>query len=438
MFQYQSFGEVVAALRRRAPLLSFIILVGCAASVWAALQRDQIYETSGTLGIAEAGFAEPRPHAERRMSGLGGETAPSLRLIQKRLMDYGTIRELIEEYRLFPAERSMTERVFAMRQAVRIEALHEDPTASETDFGTKRLRVTVRLDDAQTAAAVANALMSRVNDGSWARNDGRDAEALSHLTSETERLSAQIEAQEAAIAAFKRENSSALPGGIGTLRERLVTFEESLLALDRKIIELEARSARAGGEGVERQVAQLRMQREEIEQRITEIQADLARAPEVERSLSGLERDLSQLQERYIVVTRHRAEAEMESVRRYSGASFEFEVLERAPVPERSISRGSPKIAFAGAGASVVLAIAVALFLAAFDPSIRTAGQMERRLGITPLVAIPPVRTRQDRRRIRFLQGGMIMALIASAYAAIKAFGGGVIEAALSWKQAEL
>lgn len=436
MFQYQSFGEVVAALRRRAPLLSFLFLVGFSVSLWAASQQDRFYETSGTLRIVEDDSAAPGAPAS--MPGFGGEAGLSLQAVEQHLMARGTVSDLIEDYRLFPDEDSVTDQVFALRQAVLIEEVHAGPDALGGDPDALRLRITVRLEDAHEAATIANALMATAIEDGRSRTEGADAEALSFLANEAERLSALIDAQEAAIAAFKRANSSALPGGIGPLREQLATFEESLLGLDREIIELEARSEQARGESLQRQVAQLRAQRARIEQRIAEIGADLARAPDVERALSGLERDLAQMQARYTVVTRHRADAEMSSVRQERGAAVRFEIIEAAPVPESAMSRSGLKVALAGGGASLVLAVAVVLLLGALDPSIRTAGQMERRLGITPLAAIPPVRTPQERKRMRFLRAGMVLVFLATVFATIRAFGGAVIETALSWRQAEL
>ena len=70
-------------------------------------------------------------------------------------------------------------------------------------------------------------------------------------------------------------------------------------------------------------------------------------------------------------------------------------------------------------------------FAAAFaaemrNPAIRSAAQMERMLGIQPVVAIPTVTTRHDRTRRGLSIVGWVAGLVAMVYAAARLIGNSV------------
>jgi uncharacterized membrane protein len=75
-----------------------------------------------------------------------------------------------------------------------------------------------------------------------------------------------------------------------------------------------------------------------------------------------------------------------------------FEELERAVVPEDPITRSRKKVAIMGGVVSVAFAIGVAFALDMLNPAIRTAAQMERALGLRPVVEIPTIHNARDSR----------------------------------------
>jgi hypothetical protein len=110
-----------------------------------------------------------------------------------------------------------------------------------------------------------------------------------------------------------------------------------------------------------------------------------------------MERELAKLQDQYSVITRRMAEAEMGQQLEDRQATDRFEVLETALVPEFPVSRSRKKLAMMGGVASLIAGLMAGFVAELMNPAIRSAAQMERMLGIQPVVAIPTVSSRRDR-----------------------------------------
>jgi hypothetical protein len=130
-----------------------------------------------------------------------------------------------------------------------------------------------------------------------------------------------------------------------------------------------------------------------IEDRIFEINALLTQAPVVERELVSLERELAQLNEQFTVISRRKADAEMSQSLEEQRQLARFEVLEEAIVPVYAISRSKRSIAMMGGVASVMLAVGVAFVLELMNPPLRNANQLERTLGLRPVISVPVIET---------------------------------------------
>jgi hypothetical protein len=164
---------------------------------------------------------------------------------------------------------------------------------------------------------------------------------------------------------------------------------------------------------LQRQVSLLEDQINLIEQRVTEINALLAQAPAVEREMVSLERELIQLNEQFTVISRRKADAEMSQSLEEQRQLARFEVLERAIVPVYSISRSKRSIAMLGGILSGMLALGVALGLEMLNPPIRNAGQMERALGIRPVISVPMIHgAKASPRKRKGRKGGFGLGLI--------------------------
>ncbi|WP_417723105.1 GumC family protein [Salipiger sp.] len=425
MNQFQSIDEIFAALRRRVGLILFVIAAGCAVSVFFALRQVKVYEATAVVQIEDARVRE----------STAGGTAPTedasrrVRLIEQRMMSRDNLAKIMEKHNLFMdlPDVTLNQRVFMMREAARIQEIKANPqnfgAAPEAPSG---LMITVTLNDPQKAADVANELMYTVIEQSRTRGADRAREALGFFEEEEARVAADIEAMALRIAEFKTANADGLPAGVSSLRDQQATLEDTVLELDREIVALQTNSARQREGVLERQIALLSEQKSLVEERIASLEETIRQSPEIERALSGLERELTQLQDQYSVITRRKAEAEMGQALEDRQQSDRFEVLETALVPEVPASQSRRKLAIMGGVASIIAGFALAFIVEMLNPVIRSADQMERMLGMQPVVAVPYVQSRGERRRRGLGLLAMLVALGAAIWAVLR-FGGGMI-----------
>lgn len=412
MMQFQSIGEVLAALRRRALLIIVVTFLGCFGSLYYALGQSKVYEATAVVQIEDAQVPDQLAGA----LATNTDAARRIRLIEQRLMARDNLVRVMEKHVLFadnPA-MTMTERVGWMRDAVRIQQLvSQAQTFAPGGNAPSGLMITVRLDDPDKAANVANELMQLVIEQSRSRSVSRARDTFDFFATEEARVGAEIEDLEGRMAAFKRKNAEQLPSGVVDLRTQRSTLRATDLDLDQQILTIETSSDRTRDDVRLRQIAALQEQKALIASRITEIERLILGAPEVEREFNRLEREMTMLREQYEVITRRKAEAELGQMLENRQATDRFEALETALPPEFPVSRSRKKLALMGGVASVLAGLAAAFVVETMNPVIRSAAQMERMLGIQPVVAIPVVTTRQDRSR-----GGLkVLAKLAAIFA---------------------
>ncbi len=414
MDQFSTLDDVLGVLRRRLALILGITFIGAALSLLYATSLPRSYETTAVLQVELSDLA-----ATSAGQSPGARVKNRLSLITQQLMARDSIRAVIDELGLFAATPlPQSEQIARLREAVSIEQIVDPGAAWRPDAVPSGLRITVRWGDAEQAATIANTFLERILRQSEARRRQQASEALNFFESEAARVGEKIAALESEIAAFKQRNADALPEGVTALRSQLASLRETELEIDRQIIGLKSNAGRLREDALTRQVAELEQQKALVGERIARIEAALRAAPEVEREFNRLNRDLAQLQEQLGVITRRRAEAEMEQALESAQVSERFDVLEVALVPEYPVAPSRKKIAVAGTMLSLLLGAALALLLEMLNPAIRTAGQMERELGVVPIVSIPDLarsgRGNTWKRRLTWL---------AAALAAIAAMG---------------
>ena len=152
---------------------------------------------------------------------------------------------------------------------------------------------------------------------------------------------------------------------------------------------------------LEQQTELLHQQKAVIDDRREALEASIQATPQVGVALNSLERRLGELQDQHSALIQRYAEARTGEELETSEQSERFRVVEDALAPDYPVEPNRKKIVFFGSGGSVGLALALALLVEMMRPAIRTSTQMERQLGIRPVISIPHVRTRWERRRRR-------------------------------------
>lgn len=151
-------------------------------------------------------------------------------------------------------------------------------------------------------------------------------------------------------------------------------------------------------DGISDEIALVQKQKKELDARRMELQDSLRRTPSVEIELNSLERKYNERQEMLSVNIRKQLEAETGAQLERNRQAENFELIEEARKPTFPIAPNRKKIAIMGSGLSVILALGLALLLDVMRPRIRSAAQMERVLDLTPVISVPYLRTRSERR----------------------------------------
>ena len=395
MLYFQSFEEVFSALKRRMGLIILITLIGCVVSVLVALTRVPVYNAIAVVQIEDAQVSSPSSipgGAPDPRAGLDARRTVSL--IEQRVMSRDSLLAIMDRYDLFTEFPNITlsQRLDMMRRSVSISPILSGE-AWQPNQSVSGMVIEVNLDEAQKAADVANDLLARVMEEARTRSVERAQVELQFFATEEARIQEEIVAAEAQIAEFKSANAEVLPSNVSVLQGELTTLNGSLLTLRQEILSLESNSTRVRPEALERQVSLIEDQIALVESRIAELNALLARAPAIERELASLERELTQLNEQFTVISRRKADAEMSQSLEEQRQLARFEVLEPAIAPVYPVSRSKRSIAMLGGIASGMLAVGVAFLLEMLNPPIRNAAQMERVLGVRPVISVPVIET---------------------------------------------
>jgi uncharacterized protein involved in exopolysaccharide biosynthesis len=384
-----SFADLLRAFWRRAWLIMTISVIGTGLSLLYAWTREHSWEATAVIQIEM-----PRV-ADTLAAGSAPSTTTLIELVEQQVMSRDRIIALIETFEPFPAGWTLTEKVGAMRGAVRMVELIDPAMAWRPDVQPTGLSITVELGEAQVAADVANAIVDSIVGEAQSRVSAQVTATLDFLVAEEARIRGEIEGIEDDIATFRQTNMASLPEGLTAQRERLADLNASLLAIDQEILALDNASARQRPEEVERQRTLLAGQQDLLRANAAEIEAAIAATPGVERELGAMTRKLTQHEAELEVVTARRTEAAMTQLLESQDQTSRLVVLEHALPPEFPSSRSRKKIAMAGAVASVMMAFGVALALELMSQGIRSAAQMRRELGIDPVVVIPRLTPRR-------------------------------------------
>lgn len=395
MLYFQSFEEVFSALKRRMGLIVLITLIGCIVSVAVALTRVPVYNAIAVVQIEDPQVASTNSTPGAATDARGGlDTRRTVRLIEQRVMSRGSLVEIMDTHNLFNDDPSMTltERLTAMRESVTIDAILAGE-AWQPNQSVSGMVIEVNLNDPQVAADVANDILARVLEEARTRSVDRAQVELEFFNVEETRIRTEIIAAESIISGYKSANAEVLPANISILQGELTTLNASLLTLRQQIVGLDSNSSRVRPEALQRQVSVLEDQIALIENRTSQITALLTRAPSVERELASLERELAQLNEQFTVISRRKADAEMSQSLEQQRQLARFEVLEPAIAPVYAISRSKRSIAMLGGVASLMMGVGLAFVLELLNPPIRNAAQMERILGVRPVISVPMLGT---------------------------------------------
>jgi len=217
-----------------------------------------------------------------------------------------------------------------------------------------------------------------------------DGEAL---TPEEERLQALKNELASALVLYSEQNPR-----IRALRGQVAAAE--------KIVLEQRRKSGAGNESLsafEIQLADLDAQMEYIltekaslEAELTALEKTIEKTPENAIVLGTLERDYENLRVQYQQATKDLAAARTGDQIEAQSRGQRITVVEQATVPRVPTSPPRRKIAAAGVAGGIGLGAAFIFLLEMMNRSVRRPVDLSNRLGITPFVSIPYIRSRRQ------------------------------------------
>lgn len=414
MDRFQSLGEVLSMLRRRALLWVSVIAIGVVISLFYTLSLPREYETFATIQIEQPTIQT----GETSRGSLNADMLQKLQIVEQRVMARDNLLAIIDKFGLYRnAGLSDLQKVDLLRRAAGVQHITNPQLRWRQDISPSALLVSVRMTDPVLAANVANELVNNVLATEAESRAARVRETLDFFDGEERRIGGAITTLEAQIAEFKRQNAVILPGGVESLRTRLTDLEEIALEVQRQILSLQDGGQAEAGTIRGQRVARLREEAALYELEISEIEAEIAETPRLEQEFSKLERELSKLEDQYQAVTVGKAQAEMNQMLEASSQSDSFAVLEEALPPDWPIAPSRKKILAMGGLLSGAIALSLVFLAEMRSPVIWTRGQLERQLRLRAVAAIPVITTPKQKRKALMGRVVKIGAVIAGAIA---------------------
>jgi len=194
-----------------------------------------------------------------------------------------------------------------------------------------------------------------------------------------------------------------LPGAVELRRAQIDVINTAILDIERQQITTQRQLDQVDEnpirrETLEREVRELETQllnlneqRALLVARRTELAASLEVSPEVDRQLAAFERERQLIRQQLDIVSARQAEAEVAVRLETERKSERLVVLEQAVQPLHPSTPSRTRFVILGTAASVVLGVILAFILELRRPVIRSAQQMEREIGISPVVTVPNV-----------------------------------------------
>ena len=406
MGQIQSIDDLLNFLHRRFWLILAVTVIGMAAAAFYAKSRPDTFESTAAIQVQGAQVGS---------DGMPAGSAQMLQTIEQQLTTRDSLLAVIRRHDVYAGmPLSDDEKVGLLRGQIAFQAIE---TAGAASYGQpaqiSAILVTARAGSADQAARIANDFAQGILDMSSSGQIDRARDTLAFYQEEQAKLTADLTALEAQIAAYKNANAGALPAVADARREELVGIETALRELEQMLValqqeqrqlalrdDLRATERRRLAE-LDAQISVMTEQKAALSAQRATVQSESAALPEVERVLSGMERDLALLQNSLGAVTGQLVQAETAQKLAERQQGQRFALLDRAVTPEYPINAGARKLFMAGTMAALMAGIGLAFLLDLMRPVVRTSAQMERLTGLRPVIAIPELDLKDPRKAFR-------------------------------------
>jgi uncharacterized protein involved in exopolysaccharide biosynthesis len=230
-------ADILAILRRRWALMALPVLIGVPLTVTIVMLQPSVYAATARILIE----AQQIPD-ELARSTVTQSATERIALIQQRLLTRQNVLEIAQQYNVFRhlPDATPTEIVEQMRQSTVI-AGNAARSARRGNTTTTGVDIVFRARDPQTAARVANELVTRVLAENTQARTERASSTVAFFEEEVQRLTQQVDAVSNEIVAFKTRNEASLPQTLQIRQTELIGLRERRAARDAQRAALETR-----------------------------------------------------------------------------------------------------------------------------------------------------------------------------------------------------
>ena len=217
-------------LMRRLPvMLALIIICSVFGAVW-AIRAPSTYSTSARLLVENPRILDSRDS--------GDSANEMLQVIEQQLLTRANLIDVANKLNVFGANSTLSvdEKLERMRAGTRITR------SGGRDEATMML-VSFTSEDPRIAAAVVNEYTTLILGSNTRNRVGLAENRLAFFQQEVERLSQDLDAQNARILEFKRQNADALPENLQYRQDRQSLLQERVARLESDLAVLQAQRA---------------------------------------------------------------------------------------------------------------------------------------------------------------------------------------------------
>jgi len=398
----QSFQELRDFLSRRANVIVLALSLGMLLGIFNALRSVPVFQAISVLSTRVETVSEGAVQGSA-----SGTPARLMQLVEQRLTSRENMLRMADTYDLFPG-LSAQERADLMRSSITLISQPAVAVGFGSDGSLASMIIMARADTGAKSAQIANDLADMVMAETGAGRLARARQTLQFLEVEQSRLAAELRELQTEIRAFTTQNYDVMAFNADVRRTELGQVVSDIQEARRDITAAESE--------LEALVTQNTSQRRQIQLRdqINVRQAELSRllaqqaefepffqrSAQADRDLQILTEREARLQDRLRDVSAQVSAADgalrLESDQR----SAAFEVVEPANVPEHPISRSRKVTALMGVVVGGVLGVLGAFAYEVLRPALRSTGQLERDLGMRPVLVLPELVLPGQRRKV--------------------------------------
>lgn len=395
----QSFAELRDFLLRRLNVIMLAFGLALLASVFMALRAAPLYQAMAVLSTRVEAVADTTVPGS-------GTPARLMQLIEQRLTSRETMLQLADEYEMFVG-RAPQERAELMRSSITLISQAAVSVGFGSDGALASMIIMVRADTGPKSASMANTLAEMVLTETGAGRLARARQTLQFHQTELDRLNADLQALQDESRVFMTENYDVMSVNADLRRAELTQIVTDIQETRRELVTAEAELASLGGQTTAQrrqiqlrdQIARARAELGRLEAQQVEFEPFFRRVTQAERELAILTEREARMQDRIREVSAQVAAAEAALRLEADSRSASFELVEEATVPDYPISRSRKSMVLMGGVAGIILGVLGAFAYEVLRPALRSARQVERELGMRPVLILPEMVLPGERRK---------------------------------------